>query len=124
MHKVLLLSVAGAAGTLARYWLSGLVYNVAGRDFPWGALVVNTLGCLLFGLAWALGEERFYLRSETRIVILVGFMGAFTTFSTLIFETGEYLRHAQYGMAALNMAGETLLGFTALYVGMILGRIL
>jgi len=85
---------------------------------------VNTLGCLLFGLAWALGEERFYLRSETRIVILVGFMGAFTTFSTLIFETGEYLRPAQYGMAALNMAGETLLGFTALYVGMILGRIL
>jgi len=124
MQKIVLLALAGAAGTLSRYWLSGAVHAVVGRLFPWGTMVVNTLGCLLFGLFFVLGEERFALRGETRTVVLVGFMGAFTTFSSLVFETDQYLREAQYGLAALNLAGECVLGFAALYVGMVLGRII
>lgn len=123
LHKILLLALAGAGGTLARYWLSGAVQGVMGRDFPWGTAAVNLLGCLLFGLFWVLADERQLLRAEFRLVILVGFMGAFTTFSSLIFETGELLRGTQWAYAALNLMGQNLLGFAAFHIGAALGRV-
>lgn len=122
MHKILLLALAGTCGTLARYWLSGAVHGVLGRDFPWGTAVVNLVGCLLFGLIWVLADERQLIRAEMRVVILVGFMGAFTTFSSLIFETSELLRGSQWGLAALNLLGQNVLGFAAFYLGTALGR--
>ncbi len=124
LHKILLLALAGACGTLARYWLSGAVHEVLGRDFPWGTAVVNLTGCLLFGLVWVLADERQLLRAEFRVVILVGFMGAFTTFSSFIFETGELLRGTQWAYAALNLIGQNVLGFAAFYLGAALGRVL
>lgn len=122
MHKILMLAVAGMCGTLARYWLSGAVYGIMGREFPWGTAAVNLLGCLLFGLAWVMADERQLLRPETRLVILVGFMGAFTTFSSLIFETSELMRGAQWARAALNIVGQNILGFAAFAIGATLGR--
>ena len=124
VHKILLLALAGACGTLARYWLSGAVHGVLGRDFPWGTAVVNLLGCLLFGLVWVLADERQLIRAELRLVILVGFMGAFTTFSSLIFETGELLRGSQWLYAGLNLIGQNALGFAAFALGAALGRVL
>lgn len=124
LHKILLLALAGACGTLARYWLSGAVQGVMGRDFPWGTAAVNLLGCLLFGLVWVLADERQLIRAEFRVVLLVGFMGAFTTFSSLIFETGELMRGTQWAYAALNLMGQNLLGFAAFYIGAALGRVL
>ncbi|MBU1040067.1 MAG: fluoride efflux transporter CrcB [Proteobacteria bacterium] len=123
LHKIFLLGLAGACGTLSRYWLSGAVQGVMGRDFPWGTAAVNLLGCLLFGLVWVLADERQLIRAEFRVVILVGFMGAFTTFSSLIFETGELLRGTQWAYAALNLMGQNLLGFAAFYIGAALGRV-
>jgi CrcB protein len=123
MHKLLMLAMAGALGTLARYWISGAVYGILGRGFPWGTAAVNLLGSLLFGLIWVMADERQLLRPETRLVILVGFMGAFTTFSTLIFETGELLRGAQWASAALNLAGQNILGLAAFAIGSTLGRL-
>lgn len=119
-----MLALAGACGSLSRYWLSGMVHSWLGRSFPWGTAVVNIFGCLLFGLIWELGESRMLLSTETRIILLSGFMGAFTTFSSLIFESGELLRQAQYAYAALNICGETLLGFACLALGMALGRLI
>ncbi|MGE4422003.1 MAG: fluoride efflux transporter CrcB [Pseudodesulfovibrio sp.] len=123
MHKILLLALAGALGTLARYWLSGAVYDIMGRELPWGTAAVNLLGCLLFGLIWVMADERQLLRPETRLVILVGFMGAFTTFSTLIFETGELMRGAQWASTALNLVGQNILGLVAFAIGSTLGRL-
>ncbi len=124
MQKLVLLAVAGMCGTLARYWVSGAVYGVMGRDFPWGTVAVNILGCLLFGLVWVLADERQVLRPEARVIILVGFMGAFTTFSSLIFETGELARGAQWARAALNLVGQNVFGFVAFAIGAALGRVL
>jgi CrcB protein len=122
MHKILMLAVAGMCGTLARYWLSGAVYGIMGREFPWGTAAVNLLGCLLFGLIWVMADERQLLGAETRLVILVGFMGAFTTFSSLIFETSELMRGAQWTYAALNLVGQSILGFVAFAIGATIGR--
>ncbi|SNS19112.1 CrcB protein [Humidesulfovibrio mexicanus] len=124
MQKILLLAVAGTLGTLARYWLSGAVYGVMGRDFPWGTAAVNLLGCLLFGLAWVMADERQVIGGEARVVILVGFMGAFTTFSSLVFETSELMRSAQWARAALNLVGQNILGFVAFAIGAVIGRVI
>ena len=124
LEKLGLIALAGAAGTLARYWLSGLVYDVLGRDFPWGTAVVNILGCFLFGLVWEAGAERMLLRTEARAVLLTGFMGAFTTFSTFIFESGGYLEDGRYLAALANVGFQTVVGFGALFAGLMLGRML
>ncbi|MDY0226116.1 MAG: fluoride efflux transporter CrcB [Desulfomicrobium apsheronum] len=124
MLKIALIALAGAFGTLCRYWLSGVVYDVLGRDFPWGTWAVNILGCFLFGLVWILSEERGFLSAQARILILTGFMGAFTTFSTFIFESGGILNDGQWLKLALNLGGQNLVGFMALYLGTGLGRII
>jgi CrcB protein len=123
MNKMLLLCLAGACGTLARYWLSGAVYDLVGRDFPWGTAAVNILGCFFFGLVWVLSDERGLIPPQARIVILAGFMGAFTTFSTFVFETAELGRTSEWLRLGLNVAGQNLVGFAACVLGMALGRL-
>jgi CrcB protein len=123
-RKILLIALAGTVGTLARYWLSGAVYKVFGADLPWGTWAVNILGCFLFGLVWVLAEERYLISGEARIVILVGFMGAFTTFSTYIFESSQLVFDAQWARLAANLAGQNIVGFAGLALGMTLGRVL
>ena len=122
-RKLLALAVAGTLGTLARYGLGGLVQRLHESAFPWGTLVVNTLGCFLFGVVWALAEERLVISGETRLVLLVGFMGAFTTFSTYAFETGAMLRDAEWLLAASNLLAHNVLGIACFFVGVALGRL-
>jgi len=121
-QKLLWIGLAGFAGTLARYGLQGLVQRVSNGGFPWGTLVVNVVGCFAFGVAWALAEERLVIRGETRTIILIGFMGAFTTFSTFAFETSELLRDSEWLLVALNVAGQTVLGLLCVFLGIALGR--
>jgi len=122
LQKLLLLSVAGALGTLARYELAGLVQRLAGASFPLGTFVVNVAGCFVAGLLWALFEARWAVTGETRIIVLVGFMGAFTTFSAFILETTELLRASQWFYAGLNLILQNALGISALFLGAFLGR--
>jgi CrcB protein len=105
LRRILLLALAGATGTLARYWLSGFVQR-SNLTFAWGTLAVNGLGCFLFGLVWALAEERLLISGETRIILLAGFMGAFTTFSTYMFETRQMLAASEWLLGATNFAVE------------------
>lgn len=123
MRKLLLLAIAGALGTLARYGLAGLTQRLTRAYLPWGTLAVNVLGCFLAGLLWALFESRWPVSGETRAIVLVGFMGAFTTFSAWILETGELVRATEWGFAALNLSLHIVLGFAALYVGMVVARL-
>jgi len=123
LRKIALLALAGATGTLARYSLAGFVHRISGASFPFGTLAVNALGCFLAGLMWTLFESRWPVPGETRAIILVGFLGAFTTFSAYILETGEFLRSAQFAYAAANVLVQTTLGLAALFAGIILGRL-
>lgn len=122
MTKLLWLAGAGALGTLARYGLGGLVQRLHQSTFPWGTFVVNALGCFIFGLVWSLAEERLVIGGETRAIILVGFMGAFTTFSTFAFETAAMLRDAEWLLAAANLLAHNGLGLVAFFLGVGLGR--
>ena len=122
IQKLACLALAGALGTLARYGLVGFVHRTNGASFPWGTMAVNLTGCFLAGLVWTLFENRWPVSGETRTIILVGFMGAFTTFSTLILETGELLRSAEWMYAVANVAMQNVLGLAALFAGMAIGR--
>lgn len=122
MAKMVWLAVAGATGTLARYGLAGLVQNLSGATFPWGTAVVNIIGCFAAGLLWALFEHRITVAPDTRVIILIGFMGAFTTFSAFVLETGELVRTTEWIYAAANVALQNGLGFIALFLGIALGR--
>jgi CrcB protein len=122
--KLLLIAAAGGLGTLARYGLAGAVQNLAGRTFPWGTVVVNVLGCFVFGALWSAMQDRLAVSVQMRQIVLVGFMGAFTTFSTFVFETGQLTRDAQWIMAAGNLALQNGVGLAALFAGLTLGRLL
>jgi CrcB protein len=122
VKRILLLAAAGAVGTLARYWLSGAVQRVSGTTFPWGTLAVNGSGCFLFGLVWALADERLLISGQTRLILLVGFMGAFTTFSTYMFETRQMLATSEWLLGFTNFAVENIAGIALLLLGMAFGR--
>jgi fluoride exporter len=121
-QKLTLLAIAGAVGTLARYWLSGLVQRLQPTLFPWGTFAVNGLGCFLFGIVWALAEERMVISGQTRLILLVGFMGAFTTFSTFAFETSQLLDDSQWLLASANILLQNVLGIALVLLGIALGR--
>lgn len=122
IHKLALLALAGALGTLARYGLAGFIHKINGTSFPWGTVAINLTGCFIAGLLWSQFEGKWHVSGETRTIVLVGFMGAFTTFSSLILETSELLRSSEWMHAAANMTIQNGLGFVVLFVGIALGR--
>ncbi len=122
--KILLIALLGALGTLARYYLGEYVQKASGGGFPWGTFAVNMAGSFMFGLIWTLAEEKFVISAETRAIVLIGFMGAFTTFSTFMFDTGALIRDAQWTLAFGNIALQSLCGLALLFLGLAAGRAL
>jgi CrcB protein len=121
-QKIVYLAIAGALGTLSRYGLSGLVHRLVSTTFPLGTAVVNILGCLLFGLLWAVIELRLNIPVQLRIVIFLGFFGAFTTFSSFAFETAQLIDDSQWFWAAANVLLQNSLGLLAMMAGLIVGK--
>lgn len=123
-QKFLCLGLAGAGGTIARYWLSGVIQRQITNEFPLGTAVVNILGCLLFGLLWAIVENRLSISGQIRTVIFVGFFGAFTTFSSYMFETGRLLDQSQWLMASGNILLQNVTGLVGILTGLAIGKLI
>ncbi|MBI4376148.1 MAG: fluoride efflux transporter CrcB [Elusimicrobia bacterium] len=124
MGKWTNLLVGTLAGGVARYVLAGAVYRVLGTNFPYGTLVVNLSGCLAIGILDALAEDKFLLGPEARVLLMVGFCGAFTTFSTLILETDHLLRDGEWARAVINAGGSLILGLLLFRLGLMAARAL
>jgi CrcB protein len=124
VRAVIAIAVAGAFGALARYALEGFVSRRAKGAFPWGTFVVNISGAFALGLVFTLATERWGLAPWLRSAITIGFLGAYTTFSTLSFETYRLAADRALGLAAANMLGSCAAGLVAVYVGVVLARAL
>ncbi|WP_296805570.1 fluoride efflux transporter CrcB [Thiocapsa sp.] len=122
MLHLIAIAAGGALGSLARYGMSSAVYAWLGRGFPWGTLAVNLLGSFLMGLLFVLLIERLSWAPEWRGAILIGFLGAFTTFSTFSIETLNLLEDGAVLAAFLNMVGSVWLCVLLCWAGIMLGR--
>ena len=122
MTQTLAIAGGGALGALLRFWVSGWVYGLAGRGFPYGTLAVNVLGSLAMGAAYVLLVERMNVGPEVRALLLVGLLGAFTTFSTFSLETLNLIEDGELVKAVANMALSVALCVFAAWVGMLSGR--
>ena len=123
MAKWLGLAAGGILGTFARYLLSGAVHRVFGVTFPFGTLVVNLVGCFAIGFLAVLAEEKFLLGPTARVFLMIGFCGAFTTFSSLILETSNLTKDGESLYAFMNIALSVVLGFLIFRLGVMLARI-
>ncbi len=112
----------GALGALLRYWSSNATYAWLGRDFPYGTLLVNVVGCLLMGLGTSWLVDRVMLSDEARAFLLVGVLGAFTTFSTFSYETLALFETGAWIKALLNIALSVILCMLAVAAGVLMGR--
>ncbi|MEX0762906.1 MAG: CrcB family protein [Dehalococcoidia bacterium] len=124
MEKLFWLAMAGALGTLARYGVATIVQRHAGDAFPWGVLAANLTGSFLFGLVWAAGENQGWISEQMRVVALVGFLGAFTTFSTFAFNNAQMIRTSDWVWLAGNLALNNVLGIALVFAGFRAGRVL
>ena len=122
MQQLLAIAGGGALGAVLRYGMSNSVYRLLGRDFPYGTMAVNVLGSLLMGLLFVLLVERMIVSVEWRSGLLVGLLGAFTTFSTFSFETLALFDAGAPLKALLNIIASIVLCLVATWLGMILGR--
>ncbi|MBI4306195.1 MAG: fluoride efflux transporter CrcB [Chloroflexi bacterium] len=122
MTSLIFIAAAGALGALARYGTAALVHRAVSPAFPWGILAVNSIGCFLFGLMYGYAEERRIISQELRVVALVGFLGAFTTFSTFAFDTLNFIRAERYWLAIGNIVLSNALGTAFVFAGILTSR--
>ncbi len=122
MAVLVAIGAGGAFGALLRYWVSTGTYALLGRNFPYGTLAVNVLGSLLMGVLWVLLAERSALGPEWRGGILIGLLGAFTTFSTFSMETITLLEQGRAGAALLNLVLSAPMCVSACWLGLVLAR--
>jgi len=120
--QLLAIAGGGALGAVFRFGISNGIYRLLGRDFPYGTLAVNVLGSLLMGVLFTLLVERMDVSAEWRAGVLVGLLGAFTTFSTFSFETLALFDAGAPLKALLNIIASVVLCLAATWFGMILGR--
>ena len=122
MLQVIAIAGGGALGALLRFWVSTGVYQWLGRGFPWGTAAVNIIGSFLMGFLFVLFLERMMVPGEIRAAVLVGLLGAFTTFSTFSIETLNLIEQADYLKALLNAVAGVVLCILACWAGLALGR--
>jgi CrcB protein len=123
MRTVMAVGVAGFIGAIARYGIDGLIVQKSGGSFPWGTFVVNISGSFVLGLLFAvLVEGRVAAAPWIRTAATVGFVGAYTTFSTLTLETFRLVEDGSYLLAGANVMGSLTIGLVAVYLGVVVGR--
>ncbi len=124
MQKYLLIAIGGALGSVARYWVGSAIQGRMGIRFPYGTLVVNLTACVVLGFTLTYMSRRVELSPAWRFLIPLGFIGAYSTFSTFEWETLATLRAGALSLAALYSVGSLILGLAATWAGAVLAELI
>jgi fluoride exporter len=124
MTRFILICFGGAVGTGARYLLGGFVARVAGPEFPYGTLLINVLGSFLIGVVQQVGLSTLMIPDTLRLVLAVGVMGGFTTYSSFSYETVKLVETGSWGAAGAYVVFTTTLCLVGCVIGLSLGRVL
>lgn len=122
MPKLILIGCGGCLGAIARYSLTGLAHRWTSGTFPVGTLLVNVIGCLAIGVIMGLLQDTNVFGPGTRFLLVIGFLGSFTTFCTFGYETVEMINDGRIALAALNATGHYVLGIGAVMLGRLVAR--
>jgi fluoride exporter len=123
VQKYFLIAVGGALGSLARYWVGVTIYSRLGTRFPYGTFVVNLTACVLIGFSLAFLGRRVDLSPAWRFLVPIGFIGAYSTFSTFEYETFSNLQNGAFVIAALYVIASVVLGLAAVWLGTLAARV-
>lgn len=124
MQKYFYIALGGALGSIARYWVGSTVASRLGTKFPYGTLVINISACVIIGFSLTYFSKRAGLNPAWRYLVPVGFVGAYSTFSTYEWETFSSLRTGAFSLSALYAVGSLLLGLIAVWGGSLLAEVL
>ena len=122
MTKILAIAIGGAFGALSRYWVVGVITSLFERSFPFGTLVVNILGSLLIGILYVLIIEKLDVAAEWHAILMVGFVGAFTTFSTFSLEALMLLQEGRVAAAMTYILSSVVACLLAVSAGMLVTK--
>ena len=120
--RYLLVAIGGGSGALARYVAASAIMTRFGGKFPLGTLVINVTGSFLIGFLMTVLTERFKLDPMWRLLLIVGFLGGYTTFSSLEWETFMAVREGGLWTGALNVVSSVILGYVAVWFGAVLAQ--
>lgn len=123
MQKYLLIAAGGALGSIARYWVGSSIAGRMGIRFPYGTLIVNLTACVIIGFSMTYLSRRAELSPAWRFLVPVGFIGAYSTFSTYEWETLTSLRAGAFAVSALYAIGSLVFGLVAVWAGSVLGEL-
>ncbi|SRR5581483_1850302 len=124
METFLLISLGAMLGANLRYWVGGWAASRLGTTFPYGTLIINLSGSFVIGLFLTLATERFLIDPRWRIIVAVGFLGGYTTFSSYTYESMNLLLKGETWLGLLNLLGSSLFGGLAVTAGIFLARLI
>ena len=124
MGRYVMIALGGALGAMARYQVAASIQSRIPSAFPWGTFVVNVSGCFVMGVAAVILAERIGISDTWRFLVPIGFIGAYTTFSTFELETYRAVTQGAALAGGLNILGSVVVGYLALWLGTVLGRVI
>jgi CrcB protein len=122
MVNIFFIGIGGFLGAISRYGVALWIGQRWGRNFPLGTFLINISGSFLIGLLMSLFTERFMVNPQWRLLLIVGFLGAYTTFSTFEYETGALVKDGEWLIAMLNVILSVSVGFIALKLGEVIAK--
>lgn len=124
MEKFLWISIGAVFGANLRYWVADWAANRWGGDFPYGTFLINMTGSFILGMVVVLITDHYIIDPRLRILITVGLLGSFTTFSTYTYESIALIQQGQWWLGLVNLLGSSLLGGLSALLGIWIGKLL
>lgn len=124
MQRYLLIAAGGALGSIARYWVGSTISGRTGARFPYGTMVINMTACIVLGFTLTYFGKRADLNPAWRFLVAIGFIGAYSTFSTYEWETLSTMRSGAFLMSVVYAVGSLVLGLAATWCGATLAELL